>query len=109
MRSSPYFLKFWSAYPLKVGKRKAEMKWRIAHKEIADDKGLTLPQAAEWLLERTKLFAQSDTGRSIYCPHPATWLFQGRYDDDIDAWGRNDSTQPTYRIPTTEEAKSHRF
>ena len=71
------FMRWWNAYPRRVGKRRALTVWRQAMKRIADDKGLDDEGAKAWLLQRTKAFANSDKGRSgRFCPHPETWLRQ---------------------------------
>ena len=40
------------------------------------------------MMERVKKFAQSKKGRGEFCPHPATWFNQGRYDDDPAEWDK---------------------
>lgn len=81
------FLDWWATYPRRVGKRKAWLLWQQALKAIGIDRGCDQGEAKAWLLERTKQFAKSPKGQSNeFCPYPSTWLFQGRYDDDIDEW-----------------------
>jgi hypothetical protein len=78
----------YQAYPRKVGKAAAQ-------KAIA--KAITLirfrgeSNPAEWLLAKVKQFAQSPAGKAgEFCPHPATWFNQARYDDDQKEWDRQD-------------------
>lgn len=86
------FSDFWRIYPRRVGKKAAQLKWKSAIKLIAADKGIEDEAAAEWLLDRTRSFAASDAGKAgIYCPHPTTWLNQGRYDDADEVWDRGSS------------------
>lgn len=53
----------------------------------------------DWLLDRVKAYAtarraitDADPDENTLTPHPATWMNQGRYDDDPDQW-----TGPTRR------------
>jgi hypothetical protein len=67
------FTAFWAAYPRKVGKAAARKSWNKLHPPIADVLASLKWQAAsaQW----TK-----DAGQFI--PHPATWLNQGRWQDE---------------------------
>lgn len=65
------FDRFWAAYPKRVGKDAARKAWRVKHPS------LPVVLAA---LERQRAWLQRDGGR--YIPNPATWLNQGRWDDD---------------------------
>lgn len=85
-------LEIYSAYPRKVGKSAALSKIEHALKSLASE---TPARDAKWLLDRVKEFARSETGRGEYCPHPATWFHQGRYNDDPAEWNRkNGQKQP---------------
>ncbi|MGI6014333.1 MAG: hypothetical protein ACOX7K_08685 [Oscillospiraceae bacterium] len=68
------FAVFWEAYPKKVGKKDAEKAFRKA--EMPLDILLTAIEAQkngeQW---------QKENGRFI--PNPATWLNQGRWDDEV--------------------------
>jgi hypothetical protein len=80
-------------YPRKVGKQAARKAfagaWRLI--QARDPPANTLA----WLIEITKHFAGTNTGRAgRYCPHPATWLNQARYDDDPKEWQIGSSTGP---------------
>lgn len=70
-------------YPLKVGKPRALAKISKAINEFGADK----------IMEATKLFAAAWVGASAeemkYCPHPATWYAQHRFNDDPATWVRN--------------------
>ena len=79
-------LEIYSAYPRKVGKSAALSKIEHALKSLASE---TPARDAKWLLDRVKEFARSETGRGQFCPHPATWFHQGRYNDDPAEWNRN--------------------
>jgi len=65
------FLKFWEIYPRKVGKSDAYRKF----KNIQVDVSVLIAA-----LEQQKKSDQWDRG---YVPNPATWLNQGRWDDDV--------------------------
>jgi hypothetical protein len=89
---------FWNTYPRKSGKRKAYMAWAAAGKRIKAARGLGSTEAAEFLLERATAFAATPKGRHPqYCPFPATWLNQDRFDDDPVCWqtAGDEKTQPT--------------
>lgn len=84
---SKQFEAWWKAYPRKVGKRAAFQKWKSAIKEIANEYDFKKQEAVDWLQEKTEAFANSPVASGEYCPHPKTWLYQGRYDDDPAEWG----------------------
>ena len=86
-RYEGYFEDWWKCYPRKVGKRVAHKKYKQIIKELRKEHGWTARDAQNWLLKRTQLFASSSLGKGDYCPHPSTWLHQGRYDDDPKTWG----------------------
>ena len=77
------FDRFWKAYPLRVGKRAAEKKFRriMETGEVTIDEVLAgveryLAQVAE----------RRATGfRDLQYCHPATWLHQGRWADEGEA------------------------
>ena len=73
------FNEFWVAYPKKAGKKAAYTAWKKA-KVTAE-----LHQAilAAIRLQKTSAQWQKDNGQ--YIPNPATWLNQGRWDDEITA------------------------
>lgn len=86
-------MSWWATYPRRVGKVAAETSYAKAVKAIQAT-GKTKAEAEAWLLTRTKAFAASDKARGEFCPHPATWLNQGRYDDDDAAWQDNHQAEP---------------
>lgn len=83
------FTEFWQQYPKRVGKKAAFNSW----KKIKPDADLfeRIMQAVE--LAKASTEWQRENGR--YIPHPATWLNQGRWDDELtpgtaqQATGRN--------------------
>jgi uncharacterized protein YdaU (DUF1376 family) len=81
---------FWSAYPRKVGKKAAIRKLEVVRKT---DK-------VPW--SRFIEAASKVTAREIrFIPHPATWLNQGRWDDEPNVNGHAiDTTQLTARERT---------
>jgi hypothetical protein len=74
--SAAAFEDFWQAYPRKVGKADAR-RWWTKHKPTpatVEAMGRTLAwqtQSEQWLREGGQ-----------FIPHPATWLNQGRWDDE---------------------------
>ena len=70
------------SYPRKVGKGVAIKAIEKALKKVDFN----------FLLERTKEFAKSDSGQNgKFTPHPATWYNQERYNDDPAEWNREET------------------
>jgi hypothetical protein len=71
------FDEFWNCYPRKVGKQNAYKAWG----KINPD-----PQLKEIImaaLEKHKFTTQWQKDNGQFIPHPATWLSQRRWDDEI--------------------------
>lgn len=68
---------FWKAYPRKIGKDKA---YPIFLKLNPDKDLLAIILAA---IEQQKTLPQWQNDGGQYIPHPATWLNQGRWKDEI--------------------------
>jgi hypothetical protein len=89
---------FWVVAHHKVGKKVAMAKFQMAVREIRADKRRDLDGQSpeEFLIERMRTFAASPnahpTDRTPI--HPATWLHQGRYDDDPATWQEDGNSQP---------------
>lgn len=68
------FAEFWTAYPRKVGKDAAWRAWlkRRPSQQLAEDILAALQKQHEWLMR--------EDGK--YIPNPATWLNQGRWQDE---------------------------
>lgn len=83
------FTDFWTRYPWKKGKGSAEQSW--AKLTPADRKAV---------MERVVSFAEEWSSRSRedlkFCPHPATWLNQRRWEDE-------GFVEPSPPPPTPEE------
>jgi hypothetical protein len=70
------FNEFWSMYPRKVSKRVAEKAWSKLTLQEQSDALEALPTHIQyWKLKNTE---------TEYIPHPATWINQGRWDDELD-------------------------
>lgn len=72
------FDEFWSIYPRKVGKKAALNSW----KKLKPDAELF-----ERIIQAVATAKASDQwirGNGRFIPHPATWLNQGRWDDELD-------------------------
>jgi hypothetical protein len=68
---------FWKAYPRRAGKGKAFAQW----KKVAKDS-----QVRKEIMKAIPLQIKSGVLRTDdlqYCPHPATWLNQRRWEDEI--------------------------
>lgn len=69
------FEQFWSAYPRKVGKEAARRVWgKIKNRPPV----IYLTEA----IQRSKETEQWKKDNGQFIPHPATWLNQGRWDDE---------------------------
>ena len=79
-RETSDFSAFWAAYPRRVGKDAA----RKAFDRRRSDVTLEAVLAALELQKASQQW-QRDGGR--YVPHPATWLNQGRWQDEVDTSG----------------------
>jgi hypothetical protein len=112
------FSKWWESVPRKVGRGEAAKAYAravlaIKDRALADGPGGDDPHG--FLLERMTAFAASPKGQGDFCPHPATWLNQARYDDDPKAWGnaRAPASGPNYEAfkaaRTPEAVKNIRF
>lgn len=77
----------YKAYPLKKGKPSALLAIRKALKNCS---------AAD-LLEKTEAFSMARNGDMAFCPHPATWFNDERYNDDPSTW--NPRQQPNTNQP----------
>jgi hypothetical protein len=87
---------FWTEYPKKVGKQAALKAWKNTKSkpEIAD-----ILQAIE-LQKRTEQW-RKDGGQFI--PNPATWINQGRWDDQTKVVIPRESTLVKERVKTSDE------
>jgi hypothetical protein len=68
---------FWSAYPRKIGKEAARKAWRRI--KPTEDHQRKIIAA----IEKAKNCSQWQKDNGLYIPNPATWLNQGRWDDEI--------------------------
>lgn len=86
-----FFEEFWESVHLKVGKEAARKAFANAVERLAKQKNLSKSKAASVITTKMIAFASSPqskpTGHSPV--HPATWLNQGRYEDDERAWVGN--------------------
>jgi hypothetical protein len=73
----PEFDQFWEKYPKKVGKQNAIKAWR---KINPDPELVTVVMES---IEQQKTTEQWQSANGKYIPHPATWLNQRRWEDEI--------------------------
>jgi hypothetical protein len=72
----PTFNEFWVLYPRKISKRVAEKSWsKMTPQEQSDALEAITNHLEYWKLKNTE---------TEYIPHPATWLNQGRWEDELD-------------------------
>ena len=88
------FERWYATYPRKVGKQEAASAFGRALPKFAASRGLSSAEALDLMCSVTLEFAKSPAGQAgTYTPHPATWLNQGRYDDDQKEWNQDDRRQ----------------
>lgn len=91
------FESFWLIVWRKKGKLDAERKFIQALKR----------ESAEYITEAAKAYADSVRGRDKqYLPHPATWLHQGRYYDELEEDGPN-GFDPLKALKELDDNVSH--
>jgi len=71
------FTEFWNVYPRKVAKVRAESAWRSLK---LSEQMIVLVMVG---LERQKETEQWNTDKGRFIPHPATWLSQKRWEDEL--------------------------
>lgn len=71
------FSRFWAAYPRKVGKQAAKKSWSRLHPSEE------LTQAILQAVEAQKQSRQWRGNNGQFIPNPATWLNQGRWEDEL--------------------------
>ena len=71
------FSRFWAAYPRKVGKQAAKKSWSRLHPSEE------LTQAILQSVEAQKQSRQWKENNGQFIPNPATWLNQGRWEDEL--------------------------
>jgi hypothetical protein len=70
------FNEFYTLYPRKQGRRAAEKSWQRLSSQEQQDALEALPNHIEyWKLKQTE---------KDFIPHPATWINQGRWEDELD-------------------------
>ena len=87
-RESVMFKRFWAVVNRKVGLKASQAAFHKAARVVAEDKSCSEMEAYSYLIDRMIVFAESPAARDEYTGklHPATWLNQGRYDDDEQEW-----------------------
>lgn len=93
---SDRFDEFWDAYPRKVGKKKARVKFAAAVKAAGD------PQRV--IDGAQRLAADPNLPEKRFIPHPTTWLERGGWDDEP-LPGRAPSGQAPRRKTVSEQAE----
>ena len=81
------FDRFWSEYPKKVGKIAAKKAFERAIRKTTLDTLLTA-------IRRQKCGSQWSKDNGQYIPNPATWLNQGRWEDEVEPIASAHEQQP---------------
>ena len=96
----------YKAYPRHVGRRDALKAINRALHRIAGRRDAP-EDPVIWLITRVRLFAGSPKGQSgQFCPHPATWFNQDRFDDNEAEWFREDTSKKTLPFRPDEISKA---
>lgn len=92
---TPAFEAWFGVYPRRVAKEAAASAYGRAIDRIAVKRQCSKTDAHLWLMGVTQAFAASPAGHASeahgdlqYVAYPASWLNQGRYDDDQAEWQR---------------------
>jgi hypothetical protein len=95
-RTAPATLEsIYQTYPRKVGKLAALKAIEKAVSRISAERRIGEGEAAAFLIERTRVFANSPKGQlGDLTPHPATWYNRGSYIDDEREWQANTPSAP---------------
>ena len=98
------FDKFWGIVHRKVGKDKARTAFKKATDRLVRARTWKKKDAQAFIIERMELFSQSpqaspDDREAI---HPATWLNQGRYEDDSNTWFEKPKSQGQIKSDQTK-------
>jgi hypothetical protein len=92
------FEEFWKLYPRKVSKRVAQKIWERMPKDDQEAALEALPVHIKyWRLKET------DTE---FVPHAATWLNQGRWEDELDMQEKKPPSLPWYSDEQLTMAKA---
>jgi hypothetical protein len=83
------FERWYSHYPKKVAKQAAAAAFGRSLTKIATTRGINRSEACDWLCDVTAIFSRSPKGTGQFVPYPATWLNEGRYEDDPEEWNRD--------------------
>lgn len=86
------FDKFWEAYPKKVGKQDA----RRSYERATKGKGPIFKNNILKALEDQKQSDQWTRENGRFIPNPATWLNQGRWDDELEKAEPETPPEPEY-------------
>jgi hypothetical protein len=92
------FDEFWKLYPRKVSKRVAQKMWERMTKDEQQAAVEALPVHIKyWRLKETD---------ADFIPHAATWLNQGRWEDELDLQEKKPPSLPWYSDEQLTMAKA---
>jgi hypothetical protein len=106
------FEDWWNAYPKKAGKDAAFKAWKKAGAKIKAAMVCSSDEAAAYLLKVAIEYAVARADQDPqFTLNPATWLNQGRWNDDRATWRKLDAKQssrdepPTVPAPDSDEVR----
>jgi len=90
------FEQFWHEYPSKIGKKKAFTSFKTVKVDV------------EVLIAAVKQQINSRQWKAGYIPHPATWLNQGRWEDDIEALNIRGNGKPLSDVEYDQQKREQK-
>lgn len=91
-RTDDGFKAFWEAYPRRIGKGDAEKAWKKLRPSLA------LQELILAAIDRQRRSRQWREDNGKYIPHPATWLRQKRWDDELEPDVRDLRSGPSHDV-----------
>lgn len=97
------FQRFWAVVHRRTGAQGAQKAFKKAIDRVRQQNDWPHPQAVDYLVSRMELFAESPQAKDEVKGqiHPATWLNDGRYDDDETQWLSNGHSKGNARASRT--------
>lgn len=97
------FNRFWEVYPERRGKKKAKAKFRAALNAAEDT---PTPEKLISMAERYANWCRTTGKESRFIVLPATWLNQGRWDDELDFKQEKPQQQQKFADPDLAKSQS---
>lgn len=104
---SESFLRWFEIYPRSEGKLNASKAFEHAIEKISKERSISNDEAVAWLVDRTTAMRPHLLKSELqYRPHPATWLSNARYDDELTQSG--DGSRSTHSCSPDSDPHARR-